>query len=269
MTPDEWYRVNRHHPCVICDHIDWCTYTDNGACCMRVESSHPTKNGGWFHRTKPYEPKAYINKSQRTPERVPEHAPSFDKMLSHWHSGTTDQLDQLAEQLQLDVSVLIALGACYADVHYAYAFPMYLPDGNVVGIRLRNIAGEKWAVKGSKAGLFIPWNAMHLLASGIFICEGPTDTAAAMTLGFFAIGRPACLGQEDLVAQVIKESCAKNVYVCFDNDGPGVRGAEKLCQSLKRRVIRVVPPAKDLREFVVNGGTRELLLSMSSNVCTQ
>lgn len=257
-------RVTLRRHCPICDKPDWCSITDGGVICMRVESQHATKNGGWFHPSDKAIKHEYI-KQKTEPARAP---PNFTALMSVWRASTFGRLDQLASELELEVRALDALGTAYSQSNNAYAFPMSDPDGRVVGIRLRNDIGEKWAIRGSKAGLFIPWDAMKWLSlRDIFICEGPTDTAAALTLGFFAIGRHACIGQEDMVAQVIKESCAKNVYVCFDNDGPGVRGAEKLCQSLNRRVTRVIPPAKDLREFVANGGSRELLLSMSSNTC--
>lgn len=228
---------------------------------MRIESRHPTKNGGWWHPTgtKPnheYKP---------PPIEYPRVNPNLKVLYDNWRSCTFDRLQPLADRLQLQVSVLNAIGAVYSQSHQAYAFPMFMPDGELVGIRLRNDRGEKWAVKGSKAGLFVPWDSLHLLASrSIFLCEGPTDTAAAIQLGFFAIGRHACVGQEQLVNELISEACARHAYVVYDNDAPGVRGADKLCAQLKIPFTRVIPPAKDLREFVSEGGTKELLMYLVS-----
>lgn len=46
-----WRSVNRRNPCQICDHPDWCRFTDDGALarCMRKQSMRPTRHGGWLH----------------------------------------------------------------------------------------------------------------------------------------------------------------------------------------------------------------------------
>lgn len=53
-----WHRVNRHHPCAICHHTDWCTYrvsenggSDDTCICMRESSPNPVNGGmgGWYH----------------------------------------------------------------------------------------------------------------------------------------------------------------------------------------------------------------------------
>lgn len=46
-----WRRVTRQRPCPIGDHPDWCGVSADGraAICARVQSDHPTRNGGWLH----------------------------------------------------------------------------------------------------------------------------------------------------------------------------------------------------------------------------
>jgi len=62
--------------------------------------------------------------------------------------------------------------------------------GKIIGIRRRLPNGRKISLTSSKTGLFIP---ADLSPEGLLlICEGPTDTAAALDLGFAAIGRPNC-----------------------------------------------------------------------------
>jgi hypothetical protein len=51
---------------------------------------------------------------------------------------------------------------------------------SVIGIRLRNDLGRKWAVTGSRQGLFLP--GPHP-GQTVLIVEGPTDAAAAVDLG--------------------------------------------------------------------------------------
>jgi DNA primase len=159
---------------------------------------------------------------------------------------------------------LIDLHTCWSPDHRAFAFPMYDAEGNVTGIRLRKDQ-FKWSVKGSHSGLFIPYSAIRRVSLDyLLITEGPTDTAAALTIGFFAIGRPACLGCERIVIDVLKELSVKNVVMCVDNDEPGLRGAAKLRKMIpyQFKVSKFVPPTKDLRDFVSHGGTRDLLLSV-------
>jgi DNA primase len=215
-------------------------------------------NGGWFHPLQEgypiYEPR---------PKPQSEIKENLDSLYAYWIARSRIRVDQLAQRLKLEVAALDDVGTAYAESFQAYAFPMRLPSGRLVGIRLRNDAGKKWAVRGSKAGLFIPFDAGKRLPwSPLFVCEGPTDTAAALSLGFFAIGRPACLGQEEMVRELLKTLHPREVIICYDNDKPGIQGADKLIRILRRPVIRFVPPAKDLRQFVTLGGTRELVLSI-------
>ena len=50
--PSVWVRVSKKHPCPVCEKGDWCGVTADGvfACCMRVKTDRPVKNGGWLHR---------------------------------------------------------------------------------------------------------------------------------------------------------------------------------------------------------------------------
>src|SRR5262245_31948561 len=115
-------RVSPRNKCPVCDKPDWCSVCeDGGVICMRVESRHPTKNGGWYHP-----PEQRIKHEYRKPEQPkPVYVPDFNAMLSHWRSGTADRLERLSESLGLGLHGLCELGACYADVHQAYAFPMF------------------------------------------------------------------------------------------------------------------------------------------------
>lgn len=223
---------------------------------MRVESQRQMHNGGYWH---PFDLAGPPQRFVKRVKKVDEPPPDFVTLLEGWRSESTTRVNRLAERLKLGVRALNDIGTVYSKSYQAYAFPMYLPTGRVVGIRLRNDAGEKWAVKGSKAGLFIPFGADSFPHGELFVCEGPTDTAAALTLGLYAIGRHACQGQEDLVGEVVKVLQIRIVYICCDNDEPGLRGADSLAKSLTCKVKMFVPPADDLRDFVVKGGTSDLL----------
>lgn len=266
MRVHEWIRVTRENPCSVCSKPDYCTYAlDLGACCMRVESGHTLKNGGWLHK---FDGQIKIAIRDKTPPPVvTTAAPNFTAMLSDWIASSNGEVGKLAFDLGVSERALNALGTVYAPHHRAFAFPMSDERGKIVGIRLRGEDGRKWAVKGSHQGLFLPMPATSWLSSStVMITEGPTDTAAALTLGLFAIGRPQCLGCEEMVASVLRQLGCRDVIVCFDNDSPGVRGAEKLSSALRGiRVTRFVPPTKDLRSFWKNGGSLQLLQSMTGN----
>jgi hypothetical protein len=74
--------------------------------------------------------------------------------------------------------------------------------GRVQGIRLRFSNGRKLAVRGGREGLFVP---SGLAATNqLLICEGPTDTAALLDLGFAAVGRPSCAGGTRLLVELLR-----------------------------------------------------------------
>lgn len=248
-TATQWFRVNKEAPCRVCKKPDWCTWTEDGAaCCMRVKSDRPMKNGGWLHKLKDEAPVYHAPvKAAAQPEL------DAQGLLSFWRKelkGT--QLVGMAGKLGVDPISLYLLGIAWADVHQAWAFPMKDDAGKTIGIRLRNDEGKKWAVRGSRQGLFIPEKLTP--QSQLFIVEGPTDCAAALTLGFYAVGRPSCLGCEEFCNQFIKRNKIRNVVIVADNDGPGMRGAERLQQSLKVTSCLWIPPTKDLREYIQQGG---------------
>lgn len=258
-----WTRVTRDEPCAICGRPDWCTKTDDGSCCMRIESERAMHNGGWFHRD--LEKRNTLFKRR---EKTPTLSNLLDatSLIEKWRLSTNGEIDQLARDLSVSARSLLDLGTVWAAPHRAYGFPMTNQDGVVTGIRLRATDGKKWAVKNSKAGVFFPGGAMtRLSTTRVFICEGPTDTAALLSIGLFAIGRPSCLGCEQIVTDLLRNLGTREAVLITDNDAPGLRGAEKLSAALRVRTAFLVPPAKDARAFVAAGGTAQLLESMLNN----
>jgi phage/plasmid primase-like uncharacterized protein len=140
---------------------------------------------------------------------------------------------------------------------------MQFGDGDICGIRLRGADGRKWAVKGSRQGLFIP-ECLNNCADRLLICEGPTDTAALLDLGFDAVGRPSCNGGNRCVLGLVLSDgrlVPREVVIVADSDEPGQRGAWKLATTLVAYVSRVriiEPPGgiKDARQWVQSGATR-------------
>jgi hypothetical protein len=252
-TPTRWLRVSRQAPCAVCSRPDWCTYTPDGvACCMRVQSDRPAKNGGWIHRSP--SPTPFI------PAPTPE-VPQIDaaSIMGKWLRETRpDARQALSARLGVSEHSLGSLDAAYANQHAAWAFPMRDGQGSVVGIRLRADDGRKWAVRGSRQGIFVPSVMSQQVA---LICEGPTDTAAAVSIGFFAIGRPSCNTGGPQIAATVRRLGIHRVVMVADNDAPGLQGAARVAAEIGLPHVTFIPPCKDLRQLVQAGGTREMVQS--------
>lgn len=223
---------------------------------MRLASAHPVKNGGWLHPLG-------ADASKVTPKPVQEiHHINATAIMCEFAAGTThEMLSVLAKRLAVSVDSLIQLGAAWVAPHNAWAFPMKDEHGNVIGVRLRSDSGKKWAVTGSRAGLFFGRVEHDRLTC---VCEGPTDTAAALSIGLHAVGRPSCIGQEEMLRSVLRH--ARRVLILSDNDDPGLNGATRLQSLLRCPSLIWCPPCKDIREFVSNGGTAKLLEALIASL---
>ncbi len=272
----EWVRVNRHHPCPICGKPDWCGVSADGsaAICMRTESDRPVRNGGWVHRLTDAPPAATPAK-RNAPKPRPVRADLADLagMWQAWLSKTGGRLSHLAELLSTPVDALRRLGAAWADRYNAWAFPMRDPIGEVIGIRLRSETGDKWAVKGSRQGLFIPDGQVADTMTEIWFCEGPTDAASLLGAGIYAVGRPSCAGGHDLVLPL---AVGRDVVILADHDEPknrpdgttwrpGEDGANRLAAAMfgKVKSVKVIRPpfAKDARQWINAGASGSVIRS--------
>lgn len=275
-TKDGWLRTSMHRPCPICER-DWCTVSPDGSlcCCMRAESDWPVKNGGWIHRlTDALAPaRADIRPKEHAPAEHPTH-PAIDchaLMRSFQADTAPDAIRRHALALGVSSGSLVRLGIAWAAAHKAWAFPMLNENTVIVGIRLRNQMGRKWAVSGSRQGLFWPIGSPEPNAS-VMICEGPTDTAAMLDLGYFAVGRPSCTGCSDMLQGL---TVGYDVVIMGDRDLPKVRpdgtiwhpgqdGARRLADHLcgKARSVRIILPlkgCKDARAWLQAGVTRPIV----------
>jgi hypothetical protein len=145
----------------------------------------------------------------------------------------------------------------------AWTFPMAGADGRTRGIRLRMHDGSKLSVRGGREGLFLPVGLPDRPAL-LVVTEGPTDAAAALSLGFAAVGRPSCSGGAEHVADLVRRVRPACVVIAADRDGPGVAGASALADRLvplvrEVRVITAPAPHKDLRDAFRAGLTPDAL----------
>ncbi|MCX7428734.1 MAG: toprim domain-containing protein [Planctomycetia bacterium] len=173
--------------------------------------------------------------------------------------ATPKALGQLAESLGVSRESLDRLAVGWSVQDRAWSFPMSNAAGDVTGIRLRLPSGRKLSVKGGREGLFIPSD--FTTEGRLLICEGPTDAAALLDLGFpDVIGRPSCSGGVQHVCDLIRRLHVTNVFIVADADAPGQRGAESLAGRLLIRgaMVRIItPPAgiKDARQWKGSGAS--------------
>jgi len=170
-----WPRVTRRNRCAICNHDSWCGVSEDErhAICMRIESDHPTRNGGWLHNLSGSKELRLVRDTSEggygptccgLKNRHEEHAPpqnlNCDDLLDRWRQQQNGQIEPFAATLGVSQDALRLLGCVWASGHRAFAFPMRDANRRVIGIRLRNDLGRKWAVKGSRQGLFL--NLTHV-----------------------------------------------------------------------------------------------------------
>jgi hypothetical protein len=259
-------RVRRLRPCPICGKPDWCLIAPDGgaAICARVESPKRCGEAGWFHRLRndPFRlarrrviRAVYISSTASRPDLA--------ALSSQYRIAVNSEaLNALGRSLGLTVESLTALGIGWSAEYRAWAFPMTDANGNVLGIRLRRLNAFKFAVKGGSEGLFIP-STVERDSPVLFICEGPTDTAALLDMGLRnVVGRPSCTGGIRLLCELVRRWRRPEVVIIADGDTPGQRGAENLASVLlaySPGVCFITPPdgIKDVRAWLQAGGTRQ------------
>ena len=275
LKSSTWQRVSKRRPCPVCGRPDWCLLTGEpgnptAAICQRVESAKPIGAAGWLHVLRDGGPTwsprlRRIELSAARMALTPGPSPNgrgeldFAKLAADCRAAVRPKaLDALAVALGVSVESLRRLGVGWTAKHRSWSFPMRSAVGNMLGIRLRLSGGRKLSIKGGREGLFIPEGiGAHDL---LVVCEGPTDTAAMLDLGFSAVGRPSCAGGVKLLVELVRTVKPSGVVIVADADAPGQRGAEGLAAVLLAYspAVRIVtPPAgiKDAREWKRSGAT--------------
>lgn len=262
--------MTRREPCPICGKPDYCCRSGDLVLCMRVESQKPSTNrmGGWLHVVDGAPP-------------VVVSLPKKDKPIIDWgalaHSMFTaptaaEERHYLARTLGVSEAALIDLevgrgwdewrGKPYS------SWPERDATGKVVGIVRRYRDGAKKTMRHSSHGLYFVahWAVMP---GPVFLPEGGSDTAALISVGVNAIGRPSNLGGVKELAKVLS-GVDKGLIVIGEDDRkqideckcgrclrcwPGLAGAvqtaERLGKALKRLVrVRLFPGEKDSRAWL-------------------
>lgn len=279
--PTGYIRVNPRLKCPICGKPDYCLVHKDGATalCPRTPSPRQWGECGFYHVVDENVKVARgpVIEKRPAPPVLINPAGMIDK---YERNLTMEQLNDLSQSIGVTASSLGGLQVGWSHQHNAYTFPMQDRPGNVVGIRVRNTNGDKWAVSGSRNALFIPSLTPQQFSDidEWHIVEGPTDTAATLDLGLWAIGRPSCSAGVDMLCSLMH---GKTVWIVsnYDSDKsrmdgstfrPGQDGAAILADQMERvaKRVSVIYPrrgAKDVREWIAKGGTREEVEMVKAN----
>lgn len=172
------------------------------------------------------------------------------------------KIQDLAEQLGVTCDSLNAIGVGWCMSNDCWTFPERNGKREICGIVRRFNDGMKRAFAGGHRGLTLP-KGFDEAGGTLYICEGASDVAAALSDGMRAIGRPAAHSGFDDLAVLLREF-PDEIMVVADNDesGTGTQGAERLARqlsnSLQKRIDVSSPPAgyKDLRQWLNHGKQR-------------
>ena len=251
-------RVNKSHPCPVCQRTDWCLYSEDrsAAICARISDGSKKRAGdaGYLHVLKADDrarPKAVYRKN-RAEDKTTKPVVEFGKLATQYQDRVSRrQVAMLGASLGVSAVSLKRLGVGWDGE--AFCFPMRDENMRIIGIRRRLGNGRKLCVTGSRNGLFIPAGLSN--DKPLMVCEGPTDTAAGLDLGFEAVGRPNC---DSKIEMMVKFARGRKVVIVCDNDVPGRDGAKKLAKRLIGHcpeVKIICPPVAgmDLREWKLKG----------------
>ena len=272
----DWAEVKKlKRDCPICGKPDWCTVSLDGqyARCMRIANANPSKSGeGYIYRLEGDEIPQVIAKAAK-PKAKLSHEQLADMHDRFRNDLKAYQIADLAAQLGLSSNALLGVGLGWCENYKAYSFPMRNGFNRIIGFSLRLSTGKKFAVPGSRNGLFIP----HLSHSGhLFVVEGATDTAAVRQLDFDVVGRPSCTGGEAHLVEMLMTRwplgrvTRPSMVIVGERDKPGIAGARKLMRRMLahlKDVTVMIPPAgyKDVREWIRDGAIRDDVLAEVAN----
>lgn len=274
-------RLRKGQRCAICEHEGWCMVQldssgePDAAICPRVPSPSSWGQAGYFHELRP----GARRFAPRRPRQVTlEPKRTYGELVAAMERGLEpDRLHRFAASLGVSDESLRRLRIGFAcggemqnlglqPVGAAFTFPMVDQRGRVIGVRVRLAGGKKLCVKGCTLGLFVPTG---LDTSGtVYIAEGESDTAALLTLGVEAFGRPGAKGCPSLCAKFARVAGLSDVVIVADADDVGHEGAERLAVGLRMIVPRVrvvTPPVKDVRLWLRQGATREQLEALCAD----
>jgi len=266
---EKWIRVSRRTPCPVCGKPDWCMIASDQSAviCPRVAEGSVKSLGdsGYLHLINGQS--LTVSQSFSTYKPVAERKDFGDMAAMLQTKATAGIVLEASVALGVSVHSLRELGVGYSPLMTSLSFPMYDQLG-VCGIRYRRTTdGFKFAAEGSRNGVF-----KRMGRSGpAVVVEGPTDAAAAITMGFATvIGRPFCNGGNQIIRDLVEANQPEYVLIVADGDEAGLAGATKLANELCGNYdVRLIEEpggdAKDIRAWLRLGATKDDLLEVAAN----
>lgn len=192
----------------------------------------------------------------------------FELMAKVWRQNMRPEyLRRAANLLSLPTDPLMRLGVGWSPEHKATTWPMRDDVRGVIGVRLRcPTTARKWAVTGSRAGLIYSDDLLTIESpERLLVTEGPTDTAAILSIGFDVVGVPSAGGSADLLENLCRRLRPLEIVLMADGDGPGIDGMRRLADVVMIvapvRIVRPPAGVKDARAWVVGGADRSVIES--------
>jgi hypothetical protein len=191
---------------------------------MRVESNKPVAKGGWIHPLDSNLPKPV---EQRQEPKVVQ--PEIQRLAKKcWLDGAAMRLE-LAAELGVSQQALdnLRVGELIQNGRRCSTWPERDARNRIIGLKRRFADGQKFYVSGSHQG--INWPAgLRWIPGPLLLVEGGSDTAALLTLGLPAIGRPSNTGGVQILADVLRRT-ARPIIVVGERDRR-IDGCKKGCR---------------------------------------
>lgn len=170
--------------------------------------------------------------------------PPSDETILVWHSNLMENLDRLeafVNKRGIREATLEKFKIGWSDEARAYTIPIYSHDDKLLNVRYYRMAGDAgdtkiWSHAGMDANAIFPESVLKENDT-IVICEGEWDALVANQSGFPAV--TGTTGATQWQKKWNRKFTDKTVYVCYDRDAAGDKGAQKVVSEL-RGIARAV-----------------------------
>jgi len=263
--------------CPICGKPDWCMLHIDGkkVICPRVKSNVVLKNSGFLHKV---HDNGILSKRCKLGKKKSNRCVNWTRLARHYYrKGYRNliKLDLLSAEMGVPTKELRDKWRLGWDGE-SYTIPCTDGFKDFNGVMRRFPDGHKVWVSRSRNGLFMP--KLKSWHGNVFICEGWTDAASLVHMGFRAIGRANCQTGLKYIKQLLgSEKGIRQVTVVGDNDpaneygNVGQHGMDRLAKDLYGTAwfvgVTTVPAEyKDMRAWFMSGASKQDVISNSRRI---
>ena len=236
-------------PCPVCEREKYCLVSDDGnfVICTKVSSKKKYEAySGWLHKLS--------DANFKKPKKViksKDYSRNINHIQSVYQNLDKDFLTRFANKLNVAPIVLYHLGVGY-DKKSQFYFPMFNADFKMIGLKIRAFNGKRWCVPGSRLGVYIPDDFNS--SEEVYICEGESDTAAMLNLGYNAIGKASATSCRNILKELLNCCPIITIVSDYDNHGLGYKESCKLAKLFDSHVNIVLNRNyKDIRAWIDSG----------------